>query len=353
MCFEHRISLITSPSTYVYGGCFIMFAIVASLANITALYILLTSRTNGMLNKSTKVLTSLAVSDVLTGLIGFPTSAYQILSDNSCDKDYVRSLMSLILTGSSNLALALIAFDRYLLLTKFTKYDSLMTNRVLVLLISLCWLYPILTIALRYAPSPYPYLASLVFIFYGPIIFIIVFYFLLVQEIYRSEKNLKQHGQRHIITPSVIQTPVFSRSPRSTSTFAAASIKTPISDAHSKRTEKRHLRTARAVTWLLVCYSLCMAPFNLWIVFNIVNAQYGIMSTKTIQEWYIFGVTVAGWNSCFNPFVYLTKQPNARKRLRHVFCFFIESNKRKNRIIPSGVVGTMVGFRNETHTDNS
>ena len=215
MCFEHRVSLITSPSTYVYGACFIMFSIVASLANITALYILLTSRTNGMLNKSTKVLTSLAVSDVLTGLIGFPTSAYQILSDNSCDKDHVRSLMSLILTGSSNLALALIAFDRYLLLTKFTKYDNLMTNRVLVLLISLCWLYPILTIALRYVPSPYPYLASLVFIFYGPIIFIIVFYFLLVREIYRSEKNLKQHGHCLLYTSPSPRDGLLSRMPSS------------------------------------------------------------------------------------------------------------------------------------------
>lgn len=348
MCDQHRIMLITSPSTYVYGTCFITFSVVASLVNITALYILLTSRTNGMISKSAKILTSLAVSDVLTGVIGFPTSAYQILSDNSCDKDSVRTVMSLVLTGSSNLTLALIAFDRYLLMTKFTKYDNLMTNRVLALLISLCWLYPILTIALRYAPSPYPYLASLVFIFYGPIIFIMVFYFLLVREIYRSEKNLKQHGQRHIITPSIIHSPVVSRSTVGSSTVA---VKTPLPDAHSKRTEKRHLRTARAVTWLLVCYSLCMAPFNLWIVFNIMNNQHSLMSRKTLQEWYIFGVTVAGWNSCFNPFVYLTKQPNARKRLRNVFCVF-RNNKQKNRIVPS-VAGTMVGFRNEqTHTDN-
>ena len=327
MCIQHRISLIIAPSTYIYGILFTLFAIVAALANITALYILLTMPSTGMITKSNKILTSLIVSDVMTGLVGFPMSAYQILSDNSCDLDNIRSVVSLILTGSSNLTLALIAFDRYLLMTKFTRYNNLMTNRVLVFLILLCWVYPIVTVALKYMPSSYPYLASLVFIFYGPIIFTMVFYFLLVREIYRSEENLKKHGQRHIIKPSII-------------TAAGNSAKTSNSVSQSKRSEKRHLRTARAVSWLLVCYCLCMAPFNLWLVSNILNAKYSFMSLKTLQNWYIFGITVAGWNSCFNPFVYLSKQPNARKRLRRILCF-----KRRNRIVPDGMK-----FRNETDT---
>ena len=331
MCLQHRFSLILPPSTYIYGAVFILFAIVAALANVTALYILMTSSsTNSGIGKSNKILMSLAVSDALTGIVGFPTSTFQILSEskNSCDLDNIRSVISLILTGSSNLTLALIAFDRYLLMTKFTRYNNLMNDRVLLSLISICWLYPILTIALRYIPSTYPYLASLIFIFYGPILFIIVFYFLLVREIYRSAENIKKHGNRHIVRAS-------SSIGGKTSTEARSAIQ-------SKRSEKRHLRTARAVSWLLACYCLCMAPFNLWLVFSILNASYSFMGLDNLQSWYIFAITVAGWNSCFNPFVYLSKQPNARKRLRQIFC-----ERRLGQVGPGGRA------RNETINTDS
>jgi 7 transmembrane receptor (rhodopsin family). len=301
-CQGHRFSLIEPPATHIYATLFIVFAIVAAFTNITALCVLWSPRT---ISKSNRILVSLAVSDMMTGLLGFPVSAYELLSNqkDSCDFDNFRAFVSLVLTGSSNLTLALISFDRYLLLTKYSKYNKVMSSRLLTILILICWIYPSVTPALKYVKNPYPYLASLVLIFYGPILFIIVFYCLLVREIYQSGKNIQQHGRKHLTGKKKIAP-------------TDDDITTPSANAQLKRSEKRHLKTAKAVAALLACYCVCMAPFNLWLVCSIVNGSHPFIDLLSLQHWYVFGVAVAGWNSCLNPFFYLSKQPGAKKKLR-------------------------------------
>ncbi|XP_066921573.1 beta-1 adrenergic receptor-like [Clytia hemisphaerica] len=323
MCTTHRFSLIVPPTTYVYGTLFTIFAIVAAVGNIIALYILWT--TSRQITKSNKILVSLAVSDMLTGLVGFPISTYEMVSDHieSCDLDNIRSMVSLILTGSSNLTLALISFDRWLLMCKYTRYNTLMNNKILPVLIVICWVYPGITISLRYVENIYPYLASLVFIFYGPILFIIVFYFLLVREIYRSEKKLNLHGRRHILG----QSNKVSNLPAPVSTLSVPDTANKLAARQAKRSQRRHLKTARAVAWLLGIYCICMAPFNLWLIFSILNPTFSIIQREPLQHWYVFGISVAGLNSCLNPFVYLSKQPDARKRLRTILK--LDKNKPK------------------------
>eukprot|EP00111_Clytia_hemisphaerica_P015097 TCONS_00044474-protein len=116
MC-NPRFSLLSEETFLVYGILFILCGIVAAVGNIIAFYILWMPDQR---NKSNKILSSLAISDALTGLVVFPINAYQTLSPNarlSCSIDFARAYFALLMSGSSVLTLVVIALDRYILMT--------------------------------------------------------------------------------------------------------------------------------------------------------------------------------------------------------------------------------------------
>ena len=97
---------------------------------------------------SIKILSSLAVSDLLVGMVLSPVTSWQVLNHtslNNCNADYVRRYFTVLLVGSSVLTLVLVAFNRYISLTKLTNYNRYMSNRKLIVLITFAWLVPALT----------------------------------------------------------------------------------------------------------------------------------------------------------------------------------------------------------------
>ena len=323
MC-SPRFSLLSEETFLVYGTLFILCGIVAALGNIIAFYILWMPDQR---NKSNKILSSLAISDALTGLVVFPLNAYQTLSPNarlSCSIDFVRAYFALLMSGSSVLTLVVIALDRYILMTRFASYHSIMTERKIVVMLIACWLYPGLTPLLKYAGDT-PYLINMILIFFGPIILLIILYCLLIRLIYESRKKVIAHASKTNIVEN--QDGRLEVAPSTSNSTEADCIDQPTKNklsptisavSASKKSSKRHMKLAKSVSVLLGCYLICLTPFNLWMILDMVNNTSGSLSSLHLQRLYMFGVFAGAANSCVNPFIYLSKQPGFRKRFRNI-----------------------------------
>ena len=77
---QTRMSLLHPPLTYAFGVVFIVISLIATIANSVVLVILLMPK---RISTSYKVLISLAVSDVLVGLILSPIAAWQVINTTS------------------------------------------------------------------------------------------------------------------------------------------------------------------------------------------------------------------------------------------------------------------------------
>jgi len=325
--------MIEATTLYIYGSLSILGGLVAAVGNLVALYIIWMP---GHRSKSNKILTSLAVSDALTGLVVFPLNAYQSLTKAArfeCAVDAVRAYCALLMAGSSVLTLVVIALDRYILMTKLASYDSILTKRRITIILVTCWVFPGLTPLLKLAGT-LPYLTSMVLIFYGPIILLVIFYCLLIRVIYASRQKVIAHSMQQtkfLATPTCCETSTTTSECAATSnrtsnnnkvintttttTTTSTTTKT-LTTTKVKRSEKRHLKLAKSVAILLGCYLLCLMPFNLWLVLDIANSQDKFMDPYALQHLYLFGVFAGATNSCINPFIYLSKQPGFQKRFR-------------------------------------
>ena len=322
MC-KLRMSLLESSTLYTYGVFFIACGIIATVGNLLSLYILLSERKS----KSNKILSSLAISDTLTGLVVFPLNTYQSFSktaQSNCTVDLARSCFSLVLIGSSVLTLVVVAIDRYILMTKFASYDNIVTRRRIDVVMLVCWLLPALIASLRIVspPSgilPKIYEGLMIFILFGPVLPLALSYCLLVRLIYLSSKKMNVYTLKKSYSQRVSPNGNFERvelgNPSSNDKVADSNeSQSNERTLNNEKNEKRHLKLAKSVAILLGCYFICLIPFNIWIILD---------STKSfepylLQQLYIFGILAGAVNSCINPFIYLSKKPGFQKKFRQI-----------------------------------
>ena len=342
-----RLSLIVPPETYIYGYLFAISAFIAAVVNTIALIVLWMPQHR---SKSNRILTSLVISDMLTGYVLFPLNSYEVLGTKSnmmCTIDIVRAFLAVFLAGSSVLTLGFISFERYILLTKYGRYDKIITRRNITFVLMFSWLFPGLTPFIRYVHE-IPYLFILILIFYGPFIALLVFYYLLARVIQQNQRNLQSHGNRPLsriadnefsstfpstgdeCTSSCCNVSEGNRiSKVRTETLEIAGLKHPrsksvslttINAIKSKKREKRRIKIAKSISILIACYFFCLTPLNIWLVLDIANMYKKFMSPLKLQQLYLFAIFSGSFNSCINPFIYIWKQPGFRKNVEKLLC---------------------------------
>ena len=308
-----RMSMLKPPLTTIFGLMFIVLSILAIVENGFILFFIW--KPGRKITSSIKILSSLAVSDLLVGMVLSPVTSWQILKHTSlsnCYVEYVRRYFTVLLVGSSVLTLGLVAFDRYISLTKLTNYNRYMNNRKLIFLITFAWLVPaLIPILQKKIFGPYTYLSAVLVLFLVPLIFLVVFYNFIIQVVRRKERNLLNCHQKvfFIATNNAKEDWEIARAIQQRESLKA----------------KKQLVVAKAVTILIVCYSLCIMPINTWIIVNILNSKYNFMNLKVHQTWYMVSMLAAECNSIINPVIYILKYPEFKKRLRILF-------KRKSQI---------------------
>lgn len=130
------MSLLEPPLTTAFGIRFVVISVIATTGNGFVLFIIW--RPGHNLTSSTKILTSLAVSDLFVGIILSPLTCFQELNEvslNNCKIDYIWRYLFFFFCNTSGLTLAVISYGRYILLTKLTNYNKFMTKRKLIVLL--------------------------------------------------------------------------------------------------------------------------------------------------------------------------------------------------------------------------
>ena len=303
-----RMSSLEPPLTTIFGVMFMSISVFASVTNGFVLFVLW--KPGGKVTSSTKILTSLAVSDFLVGMILSPLTSWQVLSKslNDCRVEYTRRYLVLLLTGSSVLTLGLISYDRYILLLKLSNYSKYMTRWKLITFLLFPWLVPALIPILQLEIfGSFPYLIAVILIFFCPLVVLIVNYRLILRVIKRQEKTLRTYELEVSGATSVTDT--------SRGTIQN-SFKEIAATEKKKRKARKQITQAKSVIMLIFWYILCLMPSNAWIVVRLINLKYHFLSLKVFHVWYLIAAVTTLLNSCLNPVIYFLKNPEFRKRAK-------------------------------------
>ena len=146
---EHAMSCATDEGYLYVDTTFgdiasFFFALSATIAFFGNIFCLVVLWQPSQRSKVNKILTSLAISDCMSGLISIPYVIYMLQhghtqADMAC---WRRSLMSVIIIwsiSSSAHTILLITYDRYLLITRPSRYNELLSNRKVNFIIIFIW----------------------------------------------------------------------------------------------------------------------------------------------------------------------------------------------------------------------
>lgn len=289
-----RMSLLRPPAVYLFGGAFVIVSIMAASLNILILAIL-SKRCRKV--RSNKLLTSLAISDALTGLLLGPISAWQMFQHKAlinCKVDLIRRYLFVLLIGSSCFALAGIAYDRYICLTKLNNYDKYMTRRKITIIIAFGWICPGLIPILKLAGKfPYLCIGNAVLLFSS--FCLVICYIFITKAVRKQKRIMKKHALEISFT-----------SPQ-------RRLESSVKESCCQRLEK-------TVTILIICHLCCTVPITSWSILDLVNSTVvSFINTETVQYIYTVVIFISQTNSCCNPIIYFLKNPAVRKELRDLF----------------------------------
>ena len=324
MVCKTRMAFLQPPLTYVFGIMFILISIMAFFGNAVVLAIL---RLPGFRSKSHKILASLAISDVLVGSVLSPITAWQVLNSSSlsnCSADAVRRYFTVLLVGSSVLTLAVISYDRYILLTRLTNYHIHMTRNKIIGLLIFAWAFPGSVPLLQFA-GKYPYLSMVMLIFAGPLIVLVISYVLITTAVRAKENTLRSYASEKSgdDEPSVSYT-------STTNVEHEIKDKSPAAvKYHERSKERNHIRLAKTVAILIMCYFLCLTPLNIWITLDLINASHPFIDKTPHQILYICAMITSQMNSCFNPVIYFLKNSEFKKGFRKLLKIIKKKHRKK------------------------
>ena len=321
---QTRMTIIQPPITYIYSVFFILGGIIAVMANAIVLRILWFPEYR---SRSNRILTSLAISDFLVGLVVFPLTAFQILNHaslNNCNIDFTRVYFSLLLEGSSCLSLAVISYDRYILMTKMQIYHRRYVKRGIVFLIFLAWFVPAVTPFLRFVGS-LPYLGVTLTIFIIPYVVLCTSYFLITSTVKKQEALLKKHYIDSLnyevgSVNKVVETDSSEHVTQLTKkTDEQDKIREKASSNQKYKEKRSHIKLAKQVTILLLAYFFCVTPLLVWLILDFANILNPFISPFSHQNIYLFAMVTISWNSCIDPIIYYAKNPDIRRGFRKLF----------------------------------
>ena len=308
--------------TTVFGAMFIVTSIVATTGNGFALLIIW--RPGYKITPSTKILTSLAVSDLLVGIVSSPLTCWQILNYISlkvCDIDHVRRYFLFFLCVTSGLTLALVSYNRYIYLTKLTNYNKYMTKRKLVALLVLAWLVPALIPLFQFRTfGHYVYLFGVLFCFFGILIVLFSSYCCIFRLIRRNEKKLKTYGVPLAVVDSDKNNKFHGNRKNSRDKRKHNNLNDGNGGSRQRALgERKHVALGKSAAVLIICFLLCNSPISIWIILFLSNAKHGFLDVKATQVFYVISTWTAQFNSCVNPLIYFLKNPDFRRRAKSLF----------------------------------
>lgn len=289
---EPTMSLLTPPITFIFGGLFIAFSLVGTISNVIVLKIL---RRPLFKTQTNRILASLVLANIFEGLIAAPISAWQLFSRfaiTNCYIDFLRRYIIVSLTGTSLLSLVIIAFDRCILLTRLNDYESFMTRRNCLLLVTFAWICPAVIPCLAFL-GRYPYLAVALLVTLGSFVALILSFYFIKRAVKKHNGIMLKHQREATLYENTINNRY----------------------KEQQRRELVHVKLSRLVSLLIITNFCSMLLSNIWILVNIVETNYPVMNLKNHQLFYLVSLAMVLTNPCINPFILFLKHPEIKREL--------------------------------------
>ena len=287
---------ITPITRHILGIAFIFSSIFASIGNLISLAILLKP---SMRTKCNKILSSLVVSDAFVGVFLCPFLASQLLSDElfkSCKVELVKSIMAPWMGATSGMSMALIGYDRYVMLSSFNNYDDRLSRGKINLLILSAWLLPFLMIMTVFV-SRLLFVACLTILAFIPLIVTVVSYYSVVKYVKKNSFHFTND------------------------------------DEQNTRRKEQNKKLVQKLSFLVFCYVACLLPLTSAFFYEIFTRVLKKERTIAHQTLTIFGIYAGLLNSVLNPIIYVSKFPEMKKEFYKMFG--IRSNAVSNGVTSS------------------
>jgi len=143
MCNETNTEHLEAYQKPYFIMIFGLFSVVATIMNIIIIYLFITHKS--LRTSSNKFIISLAIGDILMGLLLGPANILQICSIYDCFTQTVANLVSSTMSVSG-VTIGCIAYDRYLYVKSASRYNSKSTRRIVGVMIVLPWFMPVVLI---------------------------------------------------------------------------------------------------------------------------------------------------------------------------------------------------------------
>nr|XP_047127176.1 D(1C) dopamine receptor-like [Hydra vulgaris] len=265
------------------------------------------------------ILLSLSTSDLFVGMILGPITITQFLNTDllsNCTVHFIRGYILVFLVGSSLSTLAVISYDRYLLLSKLTNYNKYMTKKKVIFLIGFAWFFPgFIPILKKINMTTYVILRIINCTL--PLPTLVVFYFLITKEVHKREVMLRRYKSNSTKLKKIVFDSIESNNSISSKDNNIDSTKYSVNylRTENSRKLKYNIRVAKSVTLLITCYFTFIFPLNLFMILELANVQY---SPEAHEIFYMCAVFFMQVNSCINPLIYYSKQRDIKKGYQQI-----------------------------------
>lgn len=272
MC-QGLFTLITPTFGNIATTFFFLSAIIAALGNTFCLIVLWqpSQRT-----KSNKILTSLALSDCLVGYIVFPLAIWLIQNgwrnnQTTCIIEDIYLLFAIWMFGCTSASIFFIAFDRYLLITRLSSYNNILTHRNIGSYIIFYWLIT-LGVAIGCILNTHIYIWGNILATWANVLSMCICYYLIVKSVRQSRQRINKNN------------------------------------VNDKKEQQYHIRLAKKVTIVIAMYIVSLLPAQIFLTLIQINkAIPGLLSANFKTHLYVVVSYVGLSNACVNPIIYISK----------------------------------------------
>ena len=293
-CYQ-SFSLLSPSVRSLFGIIHIGIGLSALFGNVVVLMIIAFARL--FRNPSNIILSSLAMTDFLVGIILQPMHVMQLFSREfraHCPFNGIRRDLSVFLAVASFSSITLISYDRYIRLSRTVNYSKHMNLVKAAIFVFFCWLIPALFPLLRLIQKDEKIFVAVVSLYcYSNFITTAIIYYYIVKIVRQKKRQLA--GPRSFLI-------------------------------------RHHIHAAKTVAVLVAFFFFVTAPISLY---NTLVGIQVIFSTrisgftgKQREIFYTVAVTCAMANSGINPIIYYARIPEFRKQINKLF--------RRNRVAPLG-----------------
>ena len=284
-----QYNLDVSPALrYVLGTVNTIQGLVAFIGNMIVFFVVLGNKR--LRTRSNLCLLSLASTDLLVGLIVEPMHALQLFAGEyraNCTFNSIRRYLSTVFMGASISSIVLVSYDRYLRLSKTMNYKEHMTKKKIALLLTLCWLIPVMIPFVRYT-SETIYSAIILVYVTAVVTAMILCYYFIVRIIKRRTDSLKEGGNVGKYQTQVV---------------------------------KSHIKVSKAIAVIIICLLITFAPVSIFHGITAICAlasRKATISTENREICYAVLMTIGLANSAMNPAIYYLRIPEFRNTFKSV-----------------------------------